>query len=57
MYPFWKIFLQSKMRVWVGGPKPVGRKSENDRVEILPHKDENHKAEKIYSPLLAFYYF
>ena len=41
MYPFWKIFLQSKMRVWVGGPKPVGRKSENDRVKIFPEKAEN----------------
>ena len=34
-------------RVWNVGLKPVDRKSENERVGILPHKAENHKAEKI----------
>ena len=49
--------LLSLIWVWVGGPKPVGRKSENERAEILTHKAENWKAEnmirpKKYSPLV-----
>ena len=38
--------------VWVGGPIPVGRKSENFSAKILPHKAENILKLKKYSPLV-----
>ena len=35
------------MRVWVGGPKPVGQKSKNESAKTLPHEAENQSADKV----------
>ena len=51
-----RIWMKNVERVWVGGPKPVGRKSRNPKAKIFTHKAENREVENIIRPKnIAFY--
>ena len=51
------IIIAQERRVWVGGLKPVGRKSGNRNAKIFRQKAENRKVENNKAKKLQPYFF